>query len=73
MNEFAGTIDKVEGVNVWFKGTLVTNQNITGGGLISTGHANIGKGLAVQENGTFGIDLTVQRDIYGNRNMTVAG
>ena len=73
MNDFAGTIDKVEGVNVWFKGTLVTTQNITGGGLISTGHANIGKGLAVQENGTFGIDLTVQRDIYGNRNMTVAG
>lgn len=73
MNEFAGTIDKVEGVNVWFKGTLVTTQNITGGGLISTGNANIGKGLAVQENGTFGIDLTVQRDIYGNRNMTVAG
>lgn len=73
MNDFAGTIDKVEGVNVWFKGTLVTTQNITGGGLISTGHVNIGKGLAVQENGTFGIDLTVQRDIYGNRNMTVAG
>lgn len=73
MNEFAGTIDRVEGVNVWFKGTLVTTQNITGGGLISTGHVNIGKGLAVQENGVFGIDLTVQRDIYGNRNMTVAG
>lgn len=73
MNDFAATIDRVEGVNVWFKGTLVTTQNITGGGLISTGHANIGKGLAVQENGTFGIDLTVQRDIYGNRSMTIAG
>ena len=73
MNEFASTIDRVEGVNVWFKGTLVTTQNITGGGLISTGHVNIGKGLAVQENGVFGIDLTVQRDIYGNRNMAVAG
>lgn len=61
MNEFAGTIDRVEGVNVWFKGTLVTTQNITGGG------------LTVQENGTFGTDLKVQRDIYGNRNLSVAG
>lgn len=73
MNAFAATIDKVEGVNVTFKGNLVTPGNIAGGGLVSTGHANIAKGLSVGENivATSG-DITT-RDLYAQRNLTVTG
>lgn len=73
MNEFAGTIDKVEGVNVWFKGELVTTQNVTGGGLVSTGAASIQKGALVGEDLIVERDITAKRDMYSQRNSTVAG
>lgn len=73
MNEFAGTIDKVEGVNVWFKGELVTTQNVTGGGLVSTGAASIQKGALVGEDLIVERDITAKRDMYSQRNIAVAG
>ena len=72
-NAIAEAIDSVNGFDITFKGQLVTSQNISGGGLISTGHAQINKGLVVGEDIIGRQDITAQRDIYSQRNLTVSG
>lgn len=72
-NALGAAIDSVNGFDITFKGQLVTSQNISGGGLISTGHAQINKGLVVGEDIIGRRDITAQRDIYSQRNLTVSG
>lgn len=72
-NALGAAIDSVSGFDITFKGQLVTSQNISGGGLISTGHAQINKGLVVGEAIIGRQDITAQRDIYSQRNLTVSG
>lgn len=72
-NALGAAIDSVNGFDITFKGQLLTSQNISGGGLISTGHAQINKGLVVGEGIIGRQDITAQRDIYSQRNLTVSG
>lgn len=72
-NALGAAIDSVNGFDITFKGQLVTSQNISGGGLISTGHARINNVLEVGEDIIAGRDITAKRDIYSQRNLTVSG
>lgn len=73
INAFAGTIDKVEGIHVTFKGNLTSPGNITGGGLVSTGAASIQKGARVGEDLIVGMDITTGQDLHVQRNIGLTG
>ena len=73
MNDFAVAIESVTGNDVKMKGAVSSPDNITGGGLVSTGAASIQKGALVGEDLIVGRDITAKQDMYSQRNITVAG